>query len=323
MRCYIFVFYTIDMKGLELSECYFREYGLPIIKEQFFAYYDMMAAGLVGEGSECFGFDDEISRDHDWGPGFCIWLPPATFREIGAELQSVIDSIPTEYMGYEARKCSQYGNGRTGVFDITHFYQRFTGLQRPPETLLEWRSIPEDYLATATNGKVFLDNPRLFTAFRNELLNFYPEDIRLKKIAARCMKMAKSGQYNYARCMKRGEVVPANLALMQFVDATISMVFLLNKQYTPFYKWMHRAMKEVGQLGAELYDPINRLCSITSSLSFKQKEDIIEHICGKIVSELRAQGLTKSISSFLLDHGPEVQSLIQDSQIQRIPLSVE
>ena len=50
------------MKGLELSRIYFEEYGKQMMTLQLAQYRPYMAVGLVGEGSECLGFDDEISH---------------------------------------------------------------------------------------------------------------------------------------------------------------------------------------------------------------------------------------------------------------------
>ena len=63
------------MKGLELSRAYYEAYGAPMIHEQFPEYEEIIAAALTGSGSECYGYDDEISRDHDFEPGFCLFLP--------------------------------------------------------------------------------------------------------------------------------------------------------------------------------------------------------------------------------------------------------
>ena len=109
------------MNGLELSKLYYQQIGRPMLEEKFAEYLPRLAAGLVGEGSECFGFDDEISRDHDFGPGFCIWLCKEDFDEIGAEMQKAYDSLPKEFMGYSARNTSPRGGGRVGVFEISSF----------------------------------------------------------------------------------------------------------------------------------------------------------------------------------------------------------
>lgn len=56
--------------GMELCRAYFDEVGFPMLRESFSSVLDRMAVGLVGDGSECYGFDDAVSRDHDWGPAF-------------------------------------------------------------------------------------------------------------------------------------------------------------------------------------------------------------------------------------------------------------
>ena len=61
-----------DEQGLALSREYYETYGRPMLEQQFAPYKDKIAAGLVGKGSDCFGFDDRYSRDHDWGPDFCL-----------------------------------------------------------------------------------------------------------------------------------------------------------------------------------------------------------------------------------------------------------
>ncbi len=319
------------MKGLELSEKYFEEVGKPMLLEKYPQYYERMAIGLVGQGSECFGFDDEISKDHDFGPSFCIWLNERDYQEVGFKINMDYEKLPKEFMGVPSRILSTHGGGRVGVHEIGRFYQSFIGNRNVPENLLEWLYIPEGYLATATNGKVFVDNLGEFTKIRGKLLEFYPEDVRKKKIAARAAVMAQSGQYNYARLMKRGEYVGASLALSEFIKNTISMVHLLNKKYMPFYKWSFRSMTTLPKL-KEVQEKINTL----AIMEFQQeawksvgKSDylyelnnndkkvvLIEEICGCIVSELQAQNLTGKQDAFLENHTMEIMSRIEDETIR-------
>ena len=166
------------MNGLEISERYFWDHGYPLIEQKFGLYKERIATGLVGEGSECFGFDDEISRDHDWGPRFCLWLNKQDYQEIGLRLKKELASLPAEYEGIEPGETTEWGKNRAGVFEIGGFYKRFIGFDHIPTELKDWRVLNEIQLAACTNGKVFTDPLGEFTRFRLALKNFYPEDIR-------------------------------------------------------------------------------------------------------------------------------------------------
>ena len=170
------------MKGLALSEQYFKEIGLPMLQKKFPEHTDRIAAGLIGDGSECFGFDDDISRDHDWGPSFCLWLSKTDYEAFGDILQEALNQLPKDFAGFAAREESVWGTGRTGVFEIGTFFKQFIGFDHVPASLSEWRVIPESYLAVVTNGRVFKDPLGELTEFRNGLNAFYPEDIRLNDV---------------------------------------------------------------------------------------------------------------------------------------------
>ena len=301
------------MKGLKLSQKYFMDLALPLIERDFGQCMDRIAAGLVGDGSECFGFDDFISRDHDWGPNFCIWLTHEDYTAVASKLQSLIDSLPETYEGFGPRRRSQWDEGRFGVFEIGNFYRRFIGLGRLPEALHEWLILPENNLAACTNGSVFLDSLGEFTRWRKRLLEFYPEDVRRKKIAARCMNAGQAGQYNFSRCVRRSETFSAQYAETKFCADAISMVFLLNRRYTPFYKWMHRAVIELPVLGKWLHGKISAL---VKSSDFKEKEIFIEEISIALIKELASESLTDSSGSFLPDHGTAIQRTIKDKTLR-------
>ena len=54
------------MQGLELSRRFYEEAVRPILERDFPDF--VHAAGLMGYGSDVLAFDDETSRDHEWGP---------------------------------------------------------------------------------------------------------------------------------------------------------------------------------------------------------------------------------------------------------------
>lgn len=231
------------MKGLELARSYSDMYAASLFEGLPGDVRYRAAVGLVGPGSECLGFDDDISQDHDFGPGFCVWLPRDLFAAYGAELQRRYDALPASYGGYR-RQVTELAGKRVGVFETESFYRGFTGLERPPQTAKEWLAIPEQFLAVATSGEVFCDPSGEFSAVRNTYLHFYPDEIVRKKFAANCAVMAQAGQYNLPRCLERNDAVAASSARSEFLTAALAAMHLLHRVYMPFYKWSYRSLVE-------------------------------------------------------------------------------
>ena len=305
------------MKGLELSEKYYETYGKPMLETRFADIIDQTAVGLVGQGSECLGFDDEISMDHDFGPSFCIWLPREVYAQYGEQMQEAYEALPQEFMGFAGRVTEEQGQGRVGVLCLEDFYAGILGSDKVPETNQEWLDIAEYNLATATNGKVFEDRLGKFSAVRDKLLQYYPREVWLRRLVQSMAKTAQSGQYNYARAMKRGERIAAELALSEFIRESMKVVYLLNRKYAPHDKWMHRGMKELS-VGSEIGDMLKLLYTIPDPEAAWEgvaaddyvyhlntndgRVFIIEAVCNIIVQELNEMGLSDQQDNFLQNH---------------------
>jgi tetratricopeptide (TPR) repeat protein len=310
------------LRGLDICQKYYEKYGKKMIDESFFDYKQYMAIGLFGFGSDCLGYDDDISQDHDFGPGFCIWLPREIYQEIGQSLQAAYLQLPDEFMGYR-RIESAHGQGRVGVFIIEEFFKQF--LYQIPMTLEQWLYVDENALLACTNGRIFDDYLGVITSIRKSL-SYFPEDVRLKKIVRAIAKMAQSGQYNYARCMRRGQEVAASLALHEFIDETLSFIYLMNKKYKPYYKWSYYGLKDCVYL-RDISSWIKQLVQLPSQREMwkvdspmintqDQKIVIIEKICQRVIVELQKSGLITRDDDFLDVHTQEIMERIQDEVIR-------
>lgn len=305
------------MKGLEICKKFYEEYGEPMIRERFSDIEDLVAVGLFGSGSECYGYDDEVSRDHDFEAGFCIILPgeDVVDRKRAFELERAYSKLPETFMGLKRSKINPVGGNRHGVIRMSDFFTDKVGRSDGLLSGEEWFGVPETYLAEVVNGEVFKDVSGTFSAVR-EYLSTYPEDVRLKKLAGRLLLSAQSGQYNYARCVTRGETAAAALAAHEFTENAMSAIFLLNKRYKPYYKWAFRALKDLERL-SEYYDAFEYLITTDNSAeTAKTKIAVIEDICGGIIAELKRQGLTAATCGDLERHAYSVNDKISDPDVR-------
>lgn len=311
------------MQALQLSKQFFEEIAYPSLQAEFSGDIDKIAAGLVGNGSECFGYDDEYSKDHDWGIDFFLWVPKEEQHLIGP-LAAWKEKLFSEHAGYPLRERSFYG-AHIDVMTADDFYLQLIGFPQGPSTITEWRMVPEENLAMVVNGEVFCDPFGAFTATRKRMLEYYPEDLRCKKIAARCMAIAQTGQYNLCRCAGRGDIVTVRVILARFAEQVISMVFLLNKVFKPYYKWQYRRMTELPVLGKEVGSLLKRIFTIggVNPTEIERQHELVEDICALLVKEMAHQDLSHADDWFLTAHGEAVQSGIKDPFLRSLPPQYE
>lgn len=305
------------MNGLELSRAFYETYGAPMLREQFPHLLPYLAAGLMGGGSECFGYDDEVSRDHDFEPGFCLLLPgeDVVDRRQAFLLERAYAKLPREFQGVRRGLMQPVGGPRRGVLRTAEFFTEKAGAPDGVLTLGQWMHTPEHMLAEAVNGAVFFDGYGAVTRIRQELAA-YPEDVRKKKLAGRLLLMGQAGQYNYLRCIRHGETGAAQLAAAEFVKSAMAAAFLLNRVYQPYYKWSFRAMRGLPRLSllAELMEYL--LTTDNEPPQAEQKYDVMESVAADVIDELAEQGLTRAVCGDLEKHAYSVNDGIGDSQLR-------
>ena len=300
------------MRGLEEARAFYAEQGAEMIRSRFPADEGRIAVGLAGHGSECFGFDDELSRDHDFQRGFCLWIDDEADIEIGVSLSRAY----RELTGGKAGERSALGEKSLGVRRISDFYRRYTGSPGAPECWQQWMSLPSWALAEATNGQVWRDDQGKFSGIRETLLHGMPEDVRKKKLAAGCALMAQSGQYNYRRCLGHGEEGAAMLAMGEFVNAACAVIYLLNRAHMPYYKWQLRGMAALPLLG-EMKDALEFLLTGPNDKEGSGlKSAVIEDICAAVIGQLQKQGLSCGNWDYLEPHALHIMEHIENPEIR-------
>lgn len=307
------------MKGLEIAEQYYLQCGAPMLHQEFPELEGILAVGLVGSGSECMGFDDEISRDHDFEPGFMIFLPPEEVvdRRTAFKLERAYAKLPDEFMGLKRNKDVSFDTGRHGVMRTADFFLSKVGDPDGELTAERWLSVPEHYLAEATNGKIFRDDLGIVTDIRKKLA-YFPEDIRLKKLAAALMLAEQASNYNYERLLSRGDTAAAQLAIGEYVKEVISVIFLLAKRYKPFYKWQFRAMEEFPAFAPLIEDLESLLSTGNTTGEAVEKRSRIRRVNATLGEEIRAQALSDYDGLHLDSFAYCVNGKIQDPSIRNL-----
>ena len=266
-----------------------------------------------------------------------LQLAELIFKERGLPMLQA-DSLDFEYPGVLACKQTEQAAGRRGVLETGNFYFGLIGCPGVPQKETEWFYAPETAYACAVNGRIFYGEESEFGKIRKELQKGYPEDVRIKKIAARAVTMAQAGQYNYERSRKRKDGVAAYVALSEFIKASCSMLHLLNHRYMPFYKWAWRSacalpvlsetakklekLLPESQTGREWTERRGKPTPGTQeeNVSCSNRTDWMEEICFDVKEELKRQNLTGSDSVFLEPHGKEIMCRIENEQIRSLPV---
>ena len=305
------------MQGLELCRAYFETWGRPMLEREFPELLPLVAAGLMGSGSECLGYDDEISRDHDFEPGFCLLLPEeaAVDRRTAFLLERAYAKLPKTFMGFTRSALSPAGGPRHGVWRTAEFFTEKLGAPDGCLTLQQWLTLSPQTLLEASGGTVFYDGLGEVTAIRQRISRF-PEAVRRKRLAGQLLLMHQAGPYNYPRCLARRDPAAAQLALGEYVRHALSTAFLLENVYEPYYKWAFRGLRALLVM-KDMAPLLEYLLTADNEGDRPEiKAGLMDDIGDMCLERLRAQGLSAMECRDLSRHACSVNDRIREDEVR-------
>jgi len=277
------------MNGIELSKRFFYEAALPLLRAGFPELVDRIAAGLVaggfdsGCGSEVGGFDDDISRDHNWGPRFFLFMSEqdkADFSEaVGAHLN---EHLPRTFLGFRST-ATTLPPSSAYIQTPRENLRAVLGLEGPPHSDDEWITIPETLLFEYTSGPVYYEPQPLVSPVR-EPFRYYPDEVWYKRLSYAFFMLHLIGNVN--RAAQRGDPVTTQTYVNWFLQMAMRTCFLLRRRYAPYCKWLFRAFQNLPDIPDSLPQAIASVASHIELHSIVDRLYEIADAVGTIANEI-------------------------------------
>jgi hypothetical protein len=196
--------------------------------------------------------DDEISRDHHWGPSVDVLLPEAVLRDVDTTVwRNVATALPLEFHGFHL-EAGPVGIGGLNLESRESFLGRTIGRTTSPATYSDWLELPEEDIVHVTNGEVWHDPSGEFTEIRETLKGYYPDLVWKRRIAHWCRYCSGMGLYALHRALLRNNWPYAYWTFARTLKLTMEIGFLLNRTYFPYDKWLFPMFQRLPHLQNEM-----------------------------------------------------------------------
>jgi hypothetical protein len=272
------------MKGLEIARDFFFSWGRPFLSAHFPDLADRVAAGRI-MGSDVLGGDDEISRDHDWGPQFDLLLPAADYAACGEQLSRAMNAAaPNPWKGY---RLAGAGDKSVRLESIPEWFRKYLKLARFPLAAADWPPPSlESTLYFLRHGEIWMDGTGELGRWR-AALHQYPEEILRTRLAEECFRIWHYGEYNFVqRLARRRDPLAVAVCLGEFVTGVMRIVLLLSRDFAPYWKWLAYEFRK--RTEAQPYAQM--LEELVSIRLVERQVEIVQSVCGLVHRQLLQSG---------------------------------
>ncbi len=291
--------------GAAMCERYYWRGIRPILDSHFADVPH--AAGLLDSGSEVLGFDDEMSRDHDWGPRAQLFVSQGDYARYATNIHDrLARELPRAFDGYSTNfsqpdtsdggtrwmEPAAHGpiNHRVIVTTTARFFRDYIDLDLTQALeKIDWLSVSEQRLLTITRGPLFHDGIGLQQV--RERLNYYPRDVWLHLMAA-CWQRISQEEHLMGRAGLAGDEVGSALIGARLVRDAMRLCFLMAREYAPYAKWLGSGFRRL-PLGPALYPELQM---VLCASSWQERERHLVTVYEALARAHNALGLTRWVA---------------------------
>ena len=242
-----------SINGLTLCRGFYFDAAQPILHRHF--PHLSYSAGLIGYGSDVLGYDDEVSRDHMWGPRFYLFLAKEDMFRKEEIFDALARELPYAYRGYSVnftppdpndngvQHPKMISSGRVNPLIFIQTFASFLEEQLGTQDVenlsaSDFLSISEHRLLSLVSGRFFHDG--LGLSERLSAIRFYPDSAKRYLIASHWDIIASEQAFS-RRCADVGDDIGSLIIAARIAERLMRLCFLYREQYAPYSKWFGTA----------------------------------------------------------------------------------